>query len=101
MKFFRTDVPIEIIILLAILTVLFAIVVIPFLLIIGFIWLVRRLLAGPAPTGRHPGNAYRTNPHPHDDAIHGDGGASGSADETIECEVISARSFDENGQESR
>jgi hypothetical protein len=101
MKIFRTDLPIEIIILLAILTVLFAIAVIPLLVIIGFIWLVRRVLAGPALVGRHPGEAARANPHSPDDAVHGNGGASGSGDDSIECEVISARTFDENGQEIR
>ena len=100
MKLFRSDLPIELTVLMVILTVIFAIFfAIPFLLFVGFIWIVRRILAGRTPFERY----LREDPRAkrHDGDADGYGMASGPADDTIDCEVISARTFDENGQEIR
>ena len=99
MKIIRSDMPIEVTILLILLTILLAIVVIPLLLVIGVCWLVRRIVTGVSSDGLRPGgNGYRSDRTDEDD----EGPASSaSGDDTIDCEVISARTFDENGQEIR
>ena len=102
MKIFRSDIPIELTILLVILTIFFAIFfAIPFLLVVGFIWIVRRIIAGPSPLERYLREDPRTKSQTDDDTPNPGNMASGSGDETIECEVISARTLDENGQEIR
>ena len=100
MKILRSDMPVELTVLMVILTVIFALFfAIPFLLFVGLIWIVRRILAGRTPFERYIREDPRAKQHEGDAGENGM--ASGPADDTIDCEVISARTFDENGQEIR
>ena len=109
MKIIRTNLPPALTVLLIVLAVffviIFAFIVIPVLIIIGFCWLVVYAVTGHAPS---PVELYRRNrarrrarnyegPFERQD----DSGEAGRADgdDTIECEVISARTIDENGRE--
>ena len=100
-KIFRSDFPIELTILLVILTILLAFIIVPFLLIVGICRLVRFLVPGHS----HDGLCPHEEPSRQDRAVRDDGRDEGSASagetETIDCEVISSRTFDENGQEIR
>lgn len=108
MQFIRTNLTPGMTALLVILAILFAFIVVPVLLIIGFCWLVCNVLTGSSPlelylrrkarrrSGIYEG-AYTQDNATEDDVRE----TSASNDDTIECEVISARTLDENGQEIR
>ena len=108
MQFIRTNLSPGMTVLLVILAVLFAFIVVPVLLIIGFVWLVCNAVTGSSPLelylrrkARRRSNIYE-GPFAQDDTGQDDiRETSASNDDTIECEVISARTFDENGQELR
>ena len=104
MKFVRSNLSPGMIILLVFLAVLFAVIVVPVLLC----WFVYSAI-----TGRSPAESYLRNkarrrsriyegpfehrsPAPDEDDVSANGD-----DDTIECEVVSARTIDENGQEIR
>ena len=98
-KNIRSDFPIELNVLLVILTIVLAFIIVPFLLSVGFCRLVRFLVPGPSQEGLRPHEVPR-----HQDRTVADDGkdrGSASSDETIDCEVISSRTFDENGREIR
>ena len=101
MKFTRTNLPIGMTILLALLTVVLAVIVVPFLLVVVVCWLARGISGGffsafSSDRKDAPSNIQGRNHAPRDG--NADERAS-SGDDTIECEVISARTIDENGQE--
>ena len=108
MQIFRTNLTPGMIVLLVILAVLFAFIVVPVLLIAGFCWLVCNAVTGSSPLelylrrkARRRANIYEP-PFAQDNAEQDDvRETAASSDDTIECEVISARTFDENGQEIR
>ena len=108
MQILRTNLTPGMTVLLVILAILFAFIVVPVLLIIGFCWLVCNALTGSSPLelylrrkARRRSNIYE-GPYTQDDAGQEDvRETSASNDDTIDCEVISARTFDENGQEIR
>jgi len=108
MKFVRTNLTPGMTVLLVILAIVFAAIVVPILLIAGFCWLVCSVVTGSSPLdlylrhkARRRSRVYE-GPFEQDSAAQDDHGASSaSSDDTIECEVISARTFDENGQEIR
>ena len=103
MKIIRSNTSPGMTILLVLLTIVLAVIVIPILILVGFCWLVRFIIRGGA-----PGTVYLRK-DPRDvggrtgQATEQDGATetAASGDETIECEVVSARTFDENGQEIR
>ena len=108
MQILRTNLTPGMIVLLVILAILFAFIVVPVLLIAGFCWLVCNAVTGCSPLelylrrkARRRSNVYE-GPFAQDntgqDDVHE---TAASSDDTIECEVISARTFDENGQEIR
>ena len=108
MKFVRANLTPGMIVLLVILAILFAFIVVPVLLIGGFVWIVCNAVTGSSPLelylrrkARRRSNVYE-GPFAQDntgqDDVHE---TAASSDDTIECEVISARTFDENGQELR
>ena len=90
----RSDIPIELTVLLVILTIVLAFIIVPFLLVVGFCRLVRFFIPDSS-DGLRPSGKGRTAPHA------GDGETAASSDDTIDCEVISSRTLDENGQEIR
>ena len=105
MKFFHTNLPIGMTILLVLLTILLSFILVPFLLVVVFCWFVRVILSGFSPL-----NHYRSGKDCSPSRIYdglseqkqpGNGNSSAPNDETIDCEVLSARTFDENGQEIR
>ena len=105
MRVIRTNLPPGLTVLLVLLGILFAFIVVPILLIIGLCWLVFFALTGKSlsPAGflrwrkeRRHRNIYEG---PFQDSRHA--AQSAANDDTIECEVISARTLDENGQEIR
>ena len=108
MQFIRTNLSPGMTVLLVILAVLFAFIVVPVLLIIGFVWLVCNAVTGSSPLelylrrkARRRSDIYE-GPFAQDDARQDDvRETAASGDDTIECEVISARTLDENGQEIR
>ena len=96
------------IVLLVIFAILFAAVVIPLLVIGGFCWFLCSTVTGSSPRELYLRHKKRSRsriyegPSGRDDAPRDDAGrTSASNDDTIECEIISARTFDENGQEIR
>ena len=106
MQILRTNLTPGMTVLLVILAILFAFVIIP-LLVIGWVcWEVCKAVTGRSPLdlflrgkNRRRSNIYEG---PFDHAQTQDnGGSSASDDDTIECEVISARTFDEDGREIR
>ena len=108
MKFVRANLTPGMIVLLVILAIVFAAVVVPLLLIAGFCWIVCSIVTGSSPLeiylrhkARRRSNIYE-GPFEQDNAGQDDiRETAASGDDTIECEVISARTFDENGQEIR
>ena len=107
MQFIRTNLSPGMIVLLVILAILFAAVVIPVLVIGGFCWYLCSVITGSSPReiylrrkARCSSRVYE-GPSDRDRAADYDSGASAASDDTIECEVISARTFDENGREIR
>ena len=109
MKIIHTELSPGMIVLLVILAVLFAFIVIPLLVIIGFCWLVCNAVTGSSPLelylrrkARRRSTDIYEGPFAQDDAGQDDVRETSAAnDDTIDCEVISARTFDENGQEIR
>ena len=86
------------------LVILLVILLIPILIFVGFIYLICWAVLGAAPAlfGLFPRNGDRRRSRgyegPYQSARTADGDAADS-DDTIECEVISARTIDENGRE--
>lgn len=103
MQIFRTNLTPGMTVLLVILAILFAAIVIPLLLIGGFVWLVCNAITGSTPLELYiRRKARRRPPFAQDDYKQDDiRETAASGDDTIDCEVISARTFDENGQEIR
>ncbi len=103
MQIFRTNLTPGMTVLLVVLAVLFAFIVVPLLLIGGFCWLVCNAVTGSSPLELYLRRKARRQPSFHQDGFEQDDvrGTAASNDDTIECEVISARTFDENGQEIR
>ena len=98
MKLFRTNQPIGMTILLVFLTILLAFILVPFILIVLACWLVRHLIPG-AGSRR---SSLREQWEARNSAAQDDGGETAAVSgDTIDCEVISARTLDENGQEIR
>ena len=103
MRFIRTNLTPGMTVLLVVLAILFSLVIVPILLIAGFCWLVCNAITGSSPLELYlRRKAHRRPPFTQDDfeqdEVHE---TAASNDDTIECEVISARTFDENGQEIR
>lgn len=106
MKFIRTNLTPGMIILLVLLAVLFAFIVVPILIIGGFCWLVCQFFTGKSPLELYLRNKARRHNRVYEgpcrqDPSGRDDDPPRSDDDTIECEVLSARTFDENGQEIR
>ena len=107
MRYVRTNLTPGMIVLLVILGIVFAAVVVPVLLIAGFCWIVCSIVTGSSPLElylRHKAlrrSRFHGEPFEQDSAPEDDGEPSAANDDTIECEVISARTIDENGQEIR
>ena len=108
MQILRTNLTPGMIVLLVILAILFAAIIIPLMLIGGFCWLVCNAVTGSTPLelylrrkARRRSNIYE-GAYTQDNATQDDvRETAASGDDTIDCEVISARTFDENGQEIR
>jgi len=85
------------------LLILLVILLIPILLFVGFIYLICWAVLGAAPTlfGLFPRNGSRRRSRvyerPYQNSRTTDHAAD--SDDAIECEVISARTIDENGRE--
>ena len=85
------------------LVILLVILLIPILIFVGFIYLICWAVLGAAPTlfGLFPRNGDRRRSRgyegPYQSSRTPDHAAD--SDDTIECEVISARTIDENGRE--
>ena len=85
------------------LVILLVILLIPILIFVGFVYLICWAVLGAAPTlfGLFPGNKERRRSRiyegPYQSSRTTDNAAD--SDDTIECEVISARTIDENGRE--
>ena len=107
MRFVRTNLTPGMTVLLVILAILFAAIIIPLLVIAGFCWLVCTAVTGSSPLELYLRRKARRRSgidgSPFGQAPDEDDGGEPSAsnDDTIECEVISARTFDENGREIR
>ena len=107
MKLIHTNMPIGMTILLVLLTILLSFILVPFLLIVVFCWFVRLILSGFSPLNHYrSGKDCRLSPvfngmSEQQQNQPGSTGSSAANDETIDCEVLSARTFDENGQEIR
>ena len=94
----RTNQPIGMTILLVFLTILLAFILVPFILIVVACWLGRHLFPG-AGSRR---SSLRKQWEAQNSAVQDDGQETAApSDDTIDCEVISARTLDENGQEIR
>ena len=108
MQFIRTNLTPGMTALLVILAILFAFIVVPVLLIMGFVWLVCNAVTGSSPLELYLRRKARRRSNIYEGAYERDPGSkddvretAASGDDTIDCEVISARTFDENGQEIR
>ena len=103
MQIFRTNLTPGMTVLLVILAILFAAIIIPLLLIAGFVWFVCNAITGCSPLELYLRRKARRHPSFDRDDFGQDDirETAASSDDTIECEVISARTFDENGQEIR
>ena len=103
MQILRTNLTPGMIVLLVILAILFAAIIIPLMLIGGFCWLVCNAITGSSPLELYLRRKARRRPSFAQDDFEQDEvrETAASGDDTIECEVISARTFDENGQEIR
>ena len=93
-------------IVLVLLTIVVALIAIPLLIVVAFCFLVNWAITGLSPLavvqkGRERRRKSRYEGPSGQDRPRNGGETSASADDTIECEVISARSLDENGQEIR
>ena len=94
------------VVLLVILAILFAFIIVPILLVGGFCWLVCQAVTGSSPAElyirnkarRHSRN-YEAPFERHDSPPQDRHASSADGDDTIECEVMSARTLDENGRE--
>ena len=108
MQIFRTNLTPGMSVLLVILAILFAAIVIPLLLIGGFCWLICNAVTGSSPLELYLRRKVRRRANIYEGPFERDPGSeddvretAASNDDTIECEVISARTLDENGQEIR
>ena len=107
MKIVRTNLPPPVAVLLVLLAVAFVVIlavfIIPVLIIIGFCWLVFSAVTGTSPADpfRRWKERHRKRFYEGPQEAEPPRGRSASRDDTIECEVISARTLDENGQEIR
>ena len=108
MQILRTNLTPGMIVLLVILAILFAAIIIPLMLIGGFFWLVCNAVTGSSPLELYLRRKARRRSSIYEGAYAQDNAGqddvretAASGDDTIECEVISARTFDENGQEIR
>ena len=108
MQFIRTNLTPGMIVLLVVLAILFAFIVVPVLLIAGFCWIVCSAVTGSTPLELYLRRKARRRSNVYEGPFERDPGSeddvretAASGDDTIECEVISARTFDENGQEIR
>ena len=105
MKLIQTAMPPGILFLLIPIAILFVAVMLPIILFVGIFSCIVWVLTGHSPqslilrTGNRRRSGLRGNPS----GRRRPEGASRRAaeDDTIECEVISARTIDENGQEIR
>ena len=107
MKFIRSNLPLGLTVLLVILTILLAFIAVPFLIVVVICWLVRCLLTGCSPSAvfsdrkdRRRSRIYE-GPFRQEQPGRDEGEQPASGDDTIECEILSARTFDENGREIR
>ena len=108
MQILRTNLTPGMIVLLVILAILFAFIVVPVLLIGGFVWIVCNAVTGSSPLELYLRRKARRRSSIYEGAFEQDNATqddvretAASGDDTIDCEVISARTFDENGQEIR
>lgn len=108
MQIFRTNLTPGMTVLLVILAILFAAIIIPLMLIGGFCWLVCNAVTGSSPLELYLRRKARRRSSIYEGSFEQDNATqddvretSASNDDTIDCEVISARTFDENGQEIR
>ena len=86
------------------LVILLVILLIPVLIFVGFIYLICWAVLGAAPTlfGLFPRNGDRRRSRAYEGRYRSSRTADSStadSDDAIECEVISARTIDENGRE--
>ena len=108
MQILRTNLTPGMIVLLVILAILFAAILIPLMLIGGFCWLVCNAVTGSSPLELYLRRKARRRSSIYEGSFEQDNAGqddvretAASGDDTIDCEVISARTFDENGQEIR
>ena len=85
------------------LVILLVILLIPILIFVGFIYLICWAVLGAAPAlfGLFPRNGDRRRSRVYEgyQSSRTAENSSADSDDTIECEVISARTIDENGRE--
>lgn len=107
MKIIRTNLPPGLLILLILLAILFAFIVIPILIVLALWYLLVSLFTGGAvpPFGSFRGRRAQRDGNVHEgpfrQAPRQERRPSAADDDTIECEVISARTIGEDGQEDR
>ena len=83
------------------LVILLVILLIPILIFVGFVYLICWAVLGAAPTlfGLFPRNGDRRRSRVYERPYGSTDDTAADSDDTIECEVISARTIDENGRE--
>ena len=88
------------------LVILLVILLIPILILVGFVYLICWAVLGAAPAlfGLFPKNRGRRRSRVYEGRYRDDGAGNArrndaSDDDAIECEVISTRTLDENGRE--
>ena len=101
MKFIRSNLPLGLTVLLVILTILLAFIAVPFLIVVVICWFVRCILTGGSPSAVFSDRKDRRRPFRQEQPQQDKEEQPASGDDTIECEILSARTFDENGQEIR
>ena len=107
MKIIRTNLPPGLLILLILFAILFAFIVIPVLIVIALWYLLVSLFTGGAvsPFGAFRGRRAQRDGNGHEGPFQRDPRQerrpSAADDDTIECEVISARTIGEDGHEDR
>lgn len=98
MKLIRTNQPIGMTILLVLLTILLGFILVPFILVVLACWLGRHLIPGAGSRRNSLREQWEAQNRAEQD---GDRETAAASDDTIDCEVLSARTLDENGQEIR
>jgi len=107
MKILRTNLSPGMTVLAVLFVVMFAFILIPLVIIFKCVQIVYRTFFGGPSSGAFPHDGARRrsrfygSPFERDRRTGADDGSASGDDDAIECEVISARTIDENGREIR